>query len=154
MPQLKENDINQIMQEVIEKFLVPKFNELGMDATGLWLQSLETEARQNVGVIRGQDYTEFLARGRRPGNRPPIAPIERWVNAKLGIGGQQARGVAFAVANKIANEGTTWYQQGGTDLLEVLESQECIDYVRSRYTGLMQLEVKNSFERMVKEVFA
>ena len=142
------------MQEVIDKFLIPKFNELGMNATGQWLESLETEARQNVGVIRGQDYSEFLARGRRPGNRPPIAPIESWVNAKLGIGGNQARGVAFAVANKIANEGTTWYQQGGTDLLEVLESQAVIDYIRSRYTGLMQLEVKISFERMVKEVFA
>lgn len=154
MPQLKENDINQIMQEVIDKFLIPKFNELGMSATGRWLESLETEARQNLGVIRGQDYSEFLARGRRPGNRPPIAPIERWVNAKLGISGQQARGVAFAIATKIGNEGTTWYQQGGTDLLEVLESPECVDYVRSRFTGLMQLEVKNSFERMVKEVLA
>lgn len=160
MPQLKENDINQIMQEVKDLFLIPKFNELGMDATGLWLQSLETEVRQNVGVIRGQDYTEFLARGRGPNKNQDPNAKRKWAYGMANNNPQfmawlSARNLTqygVQIAYKIADVGTSWYPDG-SDLLEVLESQECVDYVRSRVTGLMQLEVKNSFERMVKEVF-
>ena len=39
------------MDSVVERFLIPKFNELGMSATGEWLESLQTEARENVGVL-------------------------------------------------------------------------------------------------------
>ena len=159
MPQLKENDINQIMQEVVDKFLIPKFNELDMNATGRWIESLETEARQNVGIIRGEDYSEYLHRGRGPNKNLSPEAVKAWV----GWAGStflsdwvKAKGLVinpFAVAQNMARRGWSPPRSYGSDLLTVLESSECIDYVRSRYTGLMRLEVKNSFERMVKEVF-
>lgn len=43
--------------------------------------------------------------GTRP-HRPPVEPIEAWVTQKLGIAGPEARGIAFAIANKIAKVGT------------------------------------------------
>src|SRR5690554_4317675 len=150
--QIPNNEIERIMQGVVDRFLIPKFKELEMNATGEWLESLEVTANDNVSYIRGRDYSEYLARGRRPGNRPPIAPIERWVNAKLGIGGQQARGVAFAVATKIAQSGTTWYEKGGSDLLEVLESQAVIDYVQGEITPLIRFYVTNQIQRTAQTV--
>jgi hypothetical protein len=142
------------MDTVVERFLIPKFNELGMNATGQWLDSLETEARDpNIGVIRGQDYSEFLARGRAGGNMPPIEPIERWVNAKLGLYGSEATSAAWGIAKNIAAEGTTWYQQGGSDLLEVLESDEVISFIQNEYRTLVTVAIKNEFERNVKEIF-
>lgn len=43
--------------------------------------------------------------GTKP-HMPPVAPLEAWVHEKLGIAGPQARGVAFAIARKIASRGT------------------------------------------------
>lgn len=37
---------------------------------------------------------------------PPIAPLELWVQKKLGIEGPEAKGVAFAIAKTIAKRGT------------------------------------------------
>ena len=141
------------MDTVVERFLIPKFNELGMNATGQWLDSLETEARENVGVIRGQDYSEFLARGRANGNMPPIEPLITWVGAKLGLYGAEATSAAWAIAKNIAAEGTTWYQKGGSDLLEVLESEEVVSFIQGEYRNLVAVAVKNEFERNIKEIF-
>lgn len=45
--------------------------------------------------------------GRRPGQRqPPLAPLADWAVAKLGVSRDQAMGVAFAIARKIARRGT------------------------------------------------
>jgi hypothetical protein len=48
--------------------------------------------------------------GRSPGKQPPIDPIELWVKKKLKIPAAQAKGVAFAIAKKIAKEGTDRFQ--------------------------------------------
>jgi hypothetical protein len=146
--------LNEIMNEVINRWLIPKFNELGMNATGEWLSSLEVRTEVNKGEIWGRQYTEQLVYGRKPGNRPPIAPIERWVNAKLNIHGPEGRSMAFAIANKIAQEGTSWYQQGGTDLIEVLSQPEVTDYVNSRVGNYLQAEAQLQIVRDLKEAFA
>lgn len=125
------NLIIEVMNEVIELFLKPKFNELNMNASGQWLETLESRVNINNGEIWGQDYTEFLVNGRHPGKRPPIAPIENWVQNKLGYSGVQARSIAFAVATKIAKEGTDYYPDG-TDLLSILQTPEVTDYVSKR----------------------
>ena len=62
------------MQGVIDLFLKPKFNELGMSASGQWLDSLEPLVVNGNGEIWGMDYTYWLANGRKPGKAPPIAP--------------------------------------------------------------------------------
>ena len=45
--------------------------------------------------------------GRRPGQRqPPLEPLADWAVAKLGVSHDEARGVAFVIARKIARHGT------------------------------------------------
>ena len=84
---------------------------------------------------------------------PPIEPIERWVNAKLGLYGSEANSAAWGIAKKIAAEGTTWYQKGGSDLLEVLESDEVVSFLQQEYKNIMATQVKIQFERTAKELF-
>ena len=157
---LTETDITTVMQEVIDLYLIPKFNELNMNASGEWLESLETESRQDTtGVIRGQDYSQYLARGRRPNqNQDPIAlrnwavyfgrtVIKDWADAK---------GITIppiAIAYKIARDGTTWHEKGGSDLLEVLTSSEVIGHIEKRFIDIATVRVKNTFERKLKEIF-
>jgi hypothetical protein len=50
-------------------------------------------------------YAVPVELGTRP-HMPPVAPIRDWVETKLGLSGPQAQGVAWAVARKIAREGT------------------------------------------------
>ena len=135
-----------ILQDVIRLYLIPKHEALGQKATGNWINKLEVQGN----VIRGEKYTEQLVYGRSPGKRPPITPIENWVNAKFGISGQQATSFAFAIANKIAKEGTSWHQKGGSDLLEVLETNEVQNYINQRLGRYLETELTLQIQRQLQ----
>lgn len=154
MQYFQPQDIERILTEVVNRFLIPRFRELGMNATGEWLDSLEVTTGENSGTIRGRDYSQQLALGRKPGKRPPIAPIEKWVNVKFGITGAQARSMAFAIATKIAKEGTTWHQKGGSDLIEVLESNEVREYIEGEMRGILQIELSERLIRQTQEILS
>lgn len=144
--------ILEAMQGVIDNYLKPKFIELGMNASGQWLESLEAKVNNGNGEIWGRDYTYYLANGRRPGNRPPIAPLVQWVGYKMGIRGQEATGIAYAIANKIANEGTSYYPNG-TDILEVLISKEVTDYVYSIVRIGLTTIVNDDLQIKIRQIF-
>lgn len=147
---LKDEQILEVMQGVIDDFLKPKFISLGMNASGQWLDSLEARANNGNGEIWGMDYTYYLANGRAPGKRPPITPLIQWVGHKFGYSGQQAVGVAFAVANKIAEEGTNYYPDG-TDLISFLNSNEVSGYVNRRIGAYILTNIQSDMIKRVKD---
>lgn len=138
------------MQGVIDNFLKPKFIELGMNSSGDWMKSLEPRAELNRGEIWGLDYTYYLVNGRAGGNRPPIAPLVRWVGYKLGLSGREATSAAFAIATKIAKEGTDYYPEG-TDLIEVLKSKEVSDYITTNIGDYIRTEIGVLILKRAKE---
>lgn len=150
---IPNHEIERVIREVIDRFLIPRHEELGMRASGDWIESLEAAARDNVGIIRGLDYTEFLVRGRRPGGFPPRAVIEKWI-ADKGIvpdDGISTSALAFLISRKIANEGTEYYKQGGTTLLEILEEPEVIEYIKKEIADILVLEVQTRFKRILQK---
>lgn len=148
-----DEKIIEVMQGVIDNFLKPKFIELGMNASGQWLNSLEARAENGQGQIWGMDYTYYLVNGRAGGKRPPITPLISWVGSKFGIYGNEAKSVAFAVATKIEREGTDYYPQG-TDLLEILQSSDVTNYVYNEIGAQLAGQVQATITRQLKEVFA
>ena len=149
----EKNELEYILQKVIDDFLIPRFNELGMNATGEWLESLEIEIGNDDGKIRGRNYSEQLAKGREPGKMPPVSQIERWVNAKLGISGSEATSIAWAISKKIAKEGTTWYKKGGTDLIEVLSEPKTIQFIQEQLSAILTVRVSERLQRNTQEIF-
>lgn len=141
-----EKIFEDILTEVVNRFLIPKFNELKMNATGEWINSLEVENNK----IRGRKYTEQLVYGRNAGKLPPIAPLEKWVQAKFGYSGSQAKSMAFAVAKKIEKDGTTWKKKGGSDLLEVLETDDVINFINKKLGTYLTTEITLEFQRQLK----
>lgn len=137
--------LERIIEEVIQAFLVPRFDDYGMDATGEWKANIRAEGNKVI----GRSYTEQLEYGRRPGTPPPIAPLIRWVEAKLGLAGKEGIGVAYAIRNKIAKEGTTWYKQGGTQLLEALQEPAAIEYFRREYGFFIVQETKLYYSQVL-----
>lgn len=145
--------IIEVMQEVIDNYLKPKFIELGMNASGEWLNSLEPRAYNGNGEIWGRDYTYYLVNGRAGGSMPPITPLVNWVGNKLGIYGKEGLSVAFAVAKKIEREGTDYYPNG-TDLLEVLESPEVTQFVYNRFEIEISGMIRSQIVRSLQNTFS
>jgi hypothetical protein len=149
MISIPDESIRVTMQGVIDNFLKPKFISLGMNATGKWLNALTAEASNGIGYIKGLDYTYYLANGRAGGSMPPIAPLQTWVGAKFGIYGNEGRSIAFAVAKKIQREGTDHYPEG-TDLLDVLNSREVLDYIYGNLNGFLRVQIELEIKRMAR----
>ena len=147
MALVEDSEIEKIIDGVIRLFLIPKFRELGMQASGEW--EANVQARKNE--IWGRDYTEYLALGRPPNNDQDEDAIRRWVGwAGSTILAQwvQDKGLninPYAVAYKIAREGTSYYPEG-TDLLEVLESREVAEYIMDQMRDLVVLQITTEFQ--------
>jgi len=141
------------MQGVIDNFLIPKFIELGMNASGSWIAALEARAVDGRGEIWGLDYTYYLVNGRAGGKRPPVAPLISWVGSKFGLTGQEAVSAAYAIATKIEREGTNYYPSG-TDLLEVLSNPEVSQYVYTMIGADLAGQVRTEITRNAKLIFA
>ncbi|RMZ58972.1 hypothetical protein D1632_15515 [Chryseobacterium nematophagum] len=149
---LTHDEIERVLDQVISIFLIPRFRELGMEATGEWLDTLEKESGENSGTIRGRSYSEQLAKGRKPGKMPPIEALEKWVQAKFSLSGEEAKNRAWAVSKKIEKEGTSWYQKGGTDLIEILSEPRTVQYIQDELSGIIKLRIAENLIRNTQEV--
>lgn len=79
-------------------------------ATGLLKKSVSSEVRGNglalTGVVSAsKKYGPVVELGRGKGRFPPPGPIQLWVRRKLNVPKARVRGVAFAIARKIATRG-------------------------------------------------
>lgn len=148
------HEIEQVIEKVINRFLLPRFHELGMEATGEWRHNLEIELGDDSATIKGRNYSEQLARGRKPGTLPPITPIKRWVQAKFGYGEEESESIAWAVAQKIKREGTTWYKKGGTNLIEILSEPETIEFVQNELEGILKVKIQENLIRNTQQIFS
>lgn len=147
---LSTNDFKEILDLVIIK-LKKKHEDLGQKATGDWENSLGSEVNGNSGMIMGYDYAKYLVEGRPPSSKlPPIQPLVRWATAKFRVSGKQAENIAWAVAKKIKQEGTTWHKKGGSDLLEYLESEEIISLFLKEVENKELINVQLAFERQLE----
>jgi hypothetical protein len=146
----------EILNDVIKFFLIPKHKALGMEATGEWINSLESKSN----VIRGRKYTEQLVYGRRKNDNQDPKEIRKWAVGVGSPGGYiyewaKAKGVnipPIAIAYKIAREGTTWKKKGGSDLLEVLETKEVIDYINKQIARYFQAEITLQIQRELQTI--
>jgi hypothetical protein len=118
------NDNERILTKEFESLkddLIAKYDQLGMRASGQFASELEVKVNDTKAQLWGVHYTEYLIDGRKPGKFPPIASIEKWIIDK-GISAIEAdisiSSLAFLIARKIAKEGTEYYKQGGTDLID------------------------------------
>ena len=142
---ISDSDLERILRNVIDLFLIPRFEELGMNASGQWKDNLEVRGNS----IYGRDYTNQLVYGRAPGKFAPIAPLIKWVEVKLGLSGQQAVGVAWAVNHKLKNEGSNYFQQGGTTLLEILNEPITLDYIATESAKIIKDNVMVQINRQL-----
>jgi hypothetical protein len=76
----------------------------GQRATGRTIAQLRDLSGPEYAALLGPAHLKALRDGRRPGQRPPIEAIKEWLAAK------RLKLNPYAVANKIANEGTRLFR--------------------------------------------
>ena len=126
---------------LLKEDLIENHQKLGMKASGKWINELSDEVieigSKLIGRITGASYTRQLVDGRRPGKMPPVRMIEEWIKNK-GIQALESRlrlsQMAFAIARKIAQSGTRYYREGGTDLIERVVTPERMQRIIDRVT--------------------
>lgn len=133
-----DNEFETILTNVINLFLIPKFEELGMQASGEWEENIEAKGNE----ILGRSYTEYLTKGRPPNesqNPDDITRFARWAGATFIGKWVEDKGLnlnPYAVAYTIARQGTKRYPEG-SDLLEVLETAEVRDYINTELSKIL-----------------
>jgi len=123
--------------------LIAKYKELGMKASGDWEREaesvVESKGTVTTGKVKGLPYTNQLVSGRKPGEFPPVKQIEKWLYDK-GIkpieDEMKLSSLAFLIARKIAQEGTKYFKQGGTDLVESVVTPERIQSILDKVKGV------------------
>lgn len=141
--------------EAIREELIQKHIQLKMKASGDWIDSVEVQVEGLSGRVRANAYTEQLVNGRQPGKFPPIKMIEAWIYHK-GINTLERNmtisSLAFLIARKIAREGTEYFKQGGTDLVDAVITperiQSIIDKVSEFHVNRVVSEVTGFFEEL------
>lgn len=129
-------DILHMEFELLKRDLVKRYDELGMRASGKFENELEVQVSESgssiTATLDGAHYTKQLVDGRRPGAFPPIQEIEQWIIDK-GIQPIEedltTSTLAFLIARKIAREGTKYFQNGGTDLVDSVVTPQRIQSI-------------------------
>lgn len=125
---------SQILQKEFESLkqdLIAKHIELGMPASGRWERELSIEVNRLKAVIYGEHYTEQLVNGRKPGKFSPVNAIRQWILDKNipFLGKISLSSLSFLIARKIAKEGTQYFKEGGTDLIDSVITPERIERI-------------------------
>ena len=155
--EILQKELEKIRQELIQKHL-----QLGMKASGAWVESVEVQTSGSdkgaSGKILANHYTKQLVEGRPPtSTTSPSSPtlkevIEQWIIDK-GITpieqNMKISSLAFLIARKIHREGTQYFKDGGIDLVDAVITsarlQEIINKVTEFHVSRVVSEVKGYF---------
>lgn len=124
MATIKES-VSDFFKDVIADIILDQQSKR-ITASGGSAQSLRFEATEDGGKLFGSGYFKYQVSGRGPGRFPPIQRITDWINAK-GIRPESGtvEGMAFAIAKKIAKQGTDIFQQKrpGLEISQIVQDQ-------------------------------
>ena len=145
------------LNEIVTDFLEQKKNEVraayiakDRSASGAAGQSLTVKVSEQpnkiTGSLVGAHYWYYIENGRKPGKRPPIALIEKWIDdRRLSLDGISKRSLAFLIARKIGREGTK-----GTPILESVFTpqslQELGRSIGSAYLSNVKSDIVKKFQ--------
>lgn len=94
--------------------------------------------------VQGNDYIYYLQYGRKAGGRPPIKAIRQWIDDK-GITPEKGSkdSLAWAIAKKIEQEGTTIYKAGGSDLVSGIFNEALQNSIEQDFANLIASEISS-----------
>jgi len=93
--------------EQIRSGIINDMSVNNRNASKKFIRSLDIKDLRDGSQLVGEDYSQQLVAGRKPGRFPPTKAIEDWIDAKgLSLNKIKKKSLAFIIARKIANKGT------------------------------------------------
>jgi hypothetical protein len=121
-------EISAELKDMIQRKPVTKYGVV--NASGKLKDSVHYDINGNVMRVYALDYVYYLEKGRGPtkkkGEKPLKEIIYEWIETKPAAQSRfnwgalkeyQRKSIAYLIARKIHEEGTTIYQQGGSTLV-------------------------------------
>ena len=148
------------LQERVKSYPATRFgpvNASGNLAKSLRCEVLETATGYRL-TLYAASYALTLEYGRKPGKFPNLLAIQEWLEAKGIVPRPDAKGrpvstksLAFMVARKIAEKGTTIYQSGSPSMLfgAVLGPEQVRAAVISRITPVLLGDVRSAIHSIL-----
>lgn len=139
---MNQQGLQEIGDELVRR-LRSEMERKNLNDTGRASDSLEAEAKPDRLLIWGLARVLFLEFGRASGKFPPVDLIQGWVERKLGVSSDESKGVAFVIARKIANEGTTIFNDKAKGLQIELILQEMYNELSKVILDFKAQEISN-----------
>jgi hypothetical protein len=142
---LTEQLVNDIQTKLIQRRGANGTFESVVNASGKLAKSIRFEVTNGTVLsIYGNDYIQFLENGRRPGKRPPTSVILQWIDDKGIIpDGISKDSLAFLIARRMGEEGSTIYQAGGSDLVSGIFNEELQRSIEAEFAQLLVTEIQS-----------
>lgn len=135
---------NDIQQKALTKYGA-------VNASGNLAKSVRQEIKDNILKIYAADYIYYIEKGRKGGKKPPRKVIREWLNVKpafASLSDKKKDSIAYLIQRKIAEQGTTIYQQGGSRLTEEILTDQLKGEIQSElilnFRKLVTSETKNA----------
>jgi hypothetical protein len=122
-----------------------------VNASGNLADSIDYVVTGSRLTIRGNDYIYYLENGRRPGKRPPKDVIRKWIDDKGIVPRDNISkdSLAYLIARKMGEEGSTIYKAGGSDLVSGIFNDQFVDSLQSEFMNLLTVEVESEILKLV-----
>lgn len=89
--------------------IIDDLNKQDKNASMSLAKSLKLETAETAGIVsvrfKAKSHWKYVDGGRKPGTRPPIGPLQRWVQVKLGKDEEDSKRMAYAIAKNIEKNG-------------------------------------------------
>jgi hypothetical protein len=151
------NDYGKMLTERLKNDIKTKqVTKYGaVNASGKLHDSIAYKVEGAVLTITGNSYIYFLQYGRKktekgsePGKLRPI--IRQWIDEK-GIvprDGISKDSLAYLITRKIHEEGTSIWQQGGTDLVSGIFNEQLVNELNDSFGMLISAEVSSEILKL------
>lgn len=131
--------LDEIRLQLLDDLSTKNRNATGRTSASIQLANIS----KSTGQLVANDNVLFTFQGRAPGNMPPVSALIDWCNAR-GL----PRGVAWAVAKRIAEAGTELFRKGAASdnalqrALSAENIKEFSDAVKTSYTGVIKSDLR------------
>lgn len=129
------------LKQAIQELPVTRFG--AVNASGKLADSVRYEVNERGLKVYAADYIYYVEHGRAPGKFPPIDSIKQWIEDKGLNFDIPINSLAFLIARKIAQKGTTAWEQGGTDLVESVINPELISDITESLLARLRIDVRS-----------
>ena len=113
-----------------------------VNASGRLAKSVRYHVKNSTLTVYAEQYIGALEFGRKSGKKPPRDVIRKWIDEKGIIpNGISKDSLAFLIQRKIGEEGTTIWQQGGSDLVSGIFNDALTKEIENDFYNLIASEV-------------